>query len=633
MTLVPRRDDAPRAAPAAPAGPSVPWRVVAAARRYPFVLATILVGAVGLVFLVLGWPWAEWVPATAAVTMAIRSSLRMIRDLRSGSVGVDVLAITAIIVAVTVGEVWAALVIVLMLTGGEALEDYAASRAKRDLSALVADAPRTAHRIDRDGTLTDVPVEAIRPGDELLVRSHEIVPVDGVLVGGTGVFDESTLTGESVPVERVAGDEVLSGGINGPAPVRIRAIRTAEASQYHQIVALVEAASASRSPLVRLADRFAIPYTLLSLGLAVTAGLLAGDPVRVAEVLVVATPCPLIIAAPVAFLAGMSRASRSGVIIKDSSSLERLHRTRTVAFDKTGTLTHGSMALVAVRPEEGDGSELLRLAASAEQASTHVLAGAMIAAADAHRLPLSSPEEAEETTGNGVTATIAGTVVAVGKRSFVAAHIGADVAPTPLDAGEMAVYAAIGRRFAGALVFRDDVRAEAGATIDDVRAHGVRHVMMLTGDDRVTADHVAAAVGIDDVRAGCLPSDKVAAIAAVRERPVVMVGDGVNDAPVLAAADVGIAMGARGSTAASDSADIVLLRDDLSCVSRALLIGRETVTVALQSIGIGIALSIALMIVAAVGLLPALVGAWLQEAVDVVSILWALRAVAGARST
>ncbi|WP_098454277.1 heavy metal translocating P-type ATPase [Sanguibacter antarcticus] len=603
------------------------------ARRYPMVLTTVLVAALAGVLTASAWSWsAPWLLGGFAAVAAARSAWSMVRDLLRGNVGVDVLAVTAIVAAVAVGEVWAAVIVVLMLTGGEALEDYAAHRAEHDLTALLSNAPRVGHRLLPDGTTEDVPVDEIRPLDRVLVRAGEVVPVDGTLLTAVAELDESSLTGESLPAERVAGDEVLSGGVNGASAVTLEVTRAARDSQYQQIIALVEGAAASRSPMVRLADRFAVPFTAVAFLVAGAAWWVSGDAVRFAEVLVVATPCPLIIAAPVAFMAGMSRSAHAGAIIKSSETLEKLHGARAVAFDKTGTLTSGRPELTEVRSAGRLSSdEVLRLAASAEQFSSHVLAQAVLGGATARGLTVAGSGSAEESTANGVTAQVEGRTVVVGKRAFVAAAAGQDVPPTALEPGELAVYVAAGGTYAGALVLRDEVRADARTTVDDLRSHGIRHIVMLTGDARPTAEHVAAELGIDDVRADCLPAQKVEAVVGLVERPVVMVGDGVNDAPVLAAADVGIAMGARGSTAASESADVVILRDDVSLVATTLTIGRETVNVALQSIWVGIGLSVALMLVAASGVLPAVVGAWCQEGVDVLSILWALRAT-GSRS-
>jgi len=596
-------------------------------------VATLLVAAVAGVLTATPWSGVSpWLLAGFAVLMAARSAWAMVRELRRGTFGVDILAVTAIVASVVVGEYWAAIVIVLMLTGGEALEDYAANRAKRDLTALLSRAPQLGHRLLADGSTEDVSIEAVVPGDQVVVRANEVVPVDGTLLSEVGVFDESSLTGESLPVERSAGEEVLSGGVNGQAAVVLLVTRAAKDSQYQQIVSLVESAAASTSPMVRLADRIALPFTAVAFVIAGVAWLASGDPVRFAEVLVVATPCPLIIAAPVAFMAGMSRSAREGAIVKSSASLEKFHRAKAFAFDKTGTLTQGEPSLVEVlAPGAIEPDELLRLAASAEQFSAHVLAAAVIKAATGRGLVLAGSMDAEESTANGVTANIDGHTVVVGKRSFISATVGQEIDRALLDSGELAVYVAVDGASAGSLVFRDEVRSNARATVDSLRAQGIRRIVMLTGDDQPTAEHVAASLGIDDVRANCLPIDKVNAVTAITERPVVMVGDGVNDAPVLAAADVGIAMGARGSTAASESADVVILRDDISRVARALTVGRETVNVALQSIWVGIGLSVTLMIIAAFGVLPALIGAWLQEGVDVVSILWALRAATGSK--
>ncbi len=603
-------------------------------RRYPIVVATLATAGVAGILSATGRAsTVQWLLAGFALAIAVRSAVRMVRELTKGHFGVDVLAVTAIGASVAVGEYWAALVIVLMLSGGEALEDYAANRARHDLTALLARAPQVGHRLRPDGSTEDVPIESIAPGELVLVRAGEVVPVDGTLITAAAEFDESSLTGESLPVECVAGEEVLSGGVNGSVAATIEVTRAAKDSQYQQIITLVESAAASRSPMVRLADRFAVPFTAVAFAIAGGAWWVSGEAVRFAEVLVVATPCPLIIAAPVAFMAGMSRSAREGAIIKSSATLEQLHKARAVAFDKTGTLTRGKPELTEVRAGGHlSPDELLRLAASAEQYSSHVLAKAVLDGAADHDLNLSGAETAQESLANGVTATIDGHVVVVGKRSFVAEAVGRDLSRTHLAAGELAVYVAVDGTFAGSLILRDVVRANARGTIVALRAQGIRRIVMLTGDGQQAAEHVAEALDIDEVMANCLPADKVRAVSQIATRPVLMVGDGVNDAPVLAAADVGIAMGARGSTAASESADVVILRDDISLVARAQMVGRETVTVALQSIWIGISLSVALMVVAAFGVLPAVVGAWLQEGVDVVSILWALRATGSTRS-
>lgn len=607
-------------------------RVLASVLRYWQVTLTLGIGAVGGALALAGFGGVvPWLFSGYALAIAAWQAVGMVRRLVRREFGLDVLAITAIVAAVAVGEYLAALVVVLMLAGGEALEDAANRRAQRELDALLARSPQHAHLIEPGG-IREIGADEVRIGDLLLLRPAEIVPVDGTLVSAGGAFDESSLTGESMPVEKVAGDAVLSGSVNGSAALELRATATAAESQFQQIVALVEGASRSKARVVRLADRYAVPFTVLSLSLAAIAWAVSGEPVRFAEVLVLATPCPLLIAAPVAFIGGMSRAARRGIIVKGGGVLEQLARARTAVFDKTGTLTHGSPELVAIRPESGLGDdELLGFVASAEQYSSHVLAAAFIAAAVERGLPLHDGEDAVEHATNGVVARVDGRRVVVGKFAFVASEA-RGAARTPIGPGEIAVYAAVDGAFAGALLARDAVRVEAAETLRRLRGLGIRDTRMLTGDARESADHIAAEVGIETVRAECLPGDKVAEVAAIAARPVIMVGDGVNDAPVLAAADIGIAMGAKGSTAASESADAVILVDDLSRVADAVEIGRDTVRIALQSIWLGIAVSIALMVVAMFGVIPATLGAFLQEGIDLATILAALRALRDPRS-
>ncbi len=606
-------------------------RISRLAVRYRLVTLTIAIGAIGIILAVSGAGAAvQWVFSIYALAIAAWQAVGMVRDILRGHWGLDILAVTAIVATVLVGEYIAALLVVLMLTGGEALEDYASRRAKRELDALLTRAPQLAHRMQGD-RIVDVRADEVRPGDVLLVRPSEIVPVDATLSSLEGAMDESSITGESVPAEKQAGDQVLSGSVNGQLAVEIIASATAADSQYQQIVALVAEAADSKAPVVRLADRYAVPFTVFSLALAGVAWWLSGDPARFAEVLVLATPCPLLIAAPVAFIGGMSRAARNGVIVKGGGVLEQLASAKTAVFDKTGTLTYGTPTLVAIRPENGFGAdELLGVVASAEQYSSHVLATSMIEAARNRGIRLTEADRASEQATNGVQATIEGRDVVVGKFAFVAEHA-PDAARTTIAPGELAVYVGIDGSFAGALLASDRVRDNAKATLDRLGELGVRETMMLTGDAQATADHIAAEIGITSVRAECLPGDKVHEVAAVAKRPVIMVGDGVNDAPVLAAADVGIAMGAKGATAASESADAVILVDDISRTAKAVEIGRDTVRIALQSIWLGIIVSVGLMIIAAFGMIPATAGAVLQEVVDLATILAALRAIGGRR--
>jgi heavy metal translocating P-type ATPase len=601
--------------------------ILALSRRHWLVTLTIAVGVTGVVLAFVGAAWfVQLLFSAYSLAVAAWQGVGMLRAMLQRRFGLDILAVTAIVSTVVVGEYVAALLVVLMLTGGEALELYANGRAKRELDALLTRAPQLAHR-SVDGGYSNLPVDQVRVGDVLLVRPSEVVPVDGVLLSTETMLDQSSITGESIPVEKRTGDAVLSGAVNGQQAVEIRATATASASQYQQIVALVAEAAESKAPVVRLADRYAVPFTIFSLALGALAWWLSGDPIRFAEVLVLATPCPLLIAAPVAFIGGMSRAARNGVIVKSGGVLEQLASAQTVVFDKTGTLTYGTPVLTQVRAEQPfTTDEVLTAVASAEQYSSHVLAASMIAAATHRGLPLHDADTAHEAATNGVVARIQGREVVVGKYAFVAQHA-PDARRTPIATGELAIYVAIDGAYAGALLARDRLRGNARSTLHRLAELGIRQSMMLTGDSAETARHVASELGITRVRAECLPADKVAEVAGIAERPVIMVGDGVNDAPVLAAADVGIAMGAKGATAASESADAVILVDDISRVALAVLVGRDTVRIALQSIWLGIVISLVLMMVAAFGVIPATAGAIIQELVDLATILAALRAV------
>lgn len=606
-------------------------RILRLSVQYRVVTLTIAIGVIGILLAISGAGGAvQWVFSIYALAIAAWQAVGMVRDIIRGHWGLDILAITAILATVLVGEYIAALLVVLMLTGGEALEDYAGRRAKRELDALLTRAPQLAHRMQGD-RIVDIRADEVRPGDVLLVRPSEIVPVDATLSSGEASVDESSITGESVPAEKLAGDPVLSGSVNGRLAVQIVASATAADSQYQQIVALVAEAAESKAPVVRLADRYAVPFTLFSLVLAGVAWWLSGDPVRFAEVLVLATPCPLLIAAPVAFIGGMSRAARNGIIVKGGGVLEQLARAKTAVFDKTGTLTYGTPRLVAILPEHGfEADELLGVVASAEQYSSHVLAASIVDAARSRAIRLTEANRASEQATNGVRASIDGHDVVVGKFAFVAEHA-PDAVRTTIAPGELAVYVGIDGKFAGSLRAIDRARENARATLDRLGELGVRDTIMLTGDAQATADHIAAEIGITRVRAECLPADKVHEVAAIARRPVIMVGDGVNDAPVLAAADVGIAMGAKGTTAASESAAAVILVDDISRTAKAVEVGRDTVRIALQSIWLGIIVSVTLMLIAAFGIIPATAGAVLQEAVDLATILAALRATGGRR--
>ena len=602
-------------------------------RRYPIVAATLIVGVIGMFFWILSAPEVtRWLYSIFALAVAGIEAVQMAKQLRHGIVGIDILAIVAIVSTVMVGEFFASIIIVFMVSGGKALEDFAQGRARRELDALLEREPQVAHRTSPGSDhIGDITAAEVQVADTILVRSGEVVPVDGLLLSASASFDESSLTGESMPVTRVAGDTVLSGSVNGVTATTITATALARDSQFQAIVALVESASSNRAPVVRLADRYAIPFTAVSIAIAAVAWIISGDPVRFAEVLVLATPCPLVLAAPVAFIGGMSRAAHHGIIVKGGGVLETLARARTAVFDKTGTLTFGAPTITRILTREPwNEAELLARVASAERFSSHVLAASIVRVADDRGLVLQATEQVTEVAAQGVSAIIAGRSIAIGTLAFVTATAD-DTEAVPLAAGELAIYVAIAGRFAGTIVASDPVRGNARETIAQLGALGVRETVMLTGDAPATAEHVATAVGISRFTADCLPVDKVVAVRAITARPVLMVGDGVNDAPVLAAADVGIAMGARGATAASESATAVILIDDISLVALAVRIGQDTVRIALQSIWLGIALSVGLMFIAAFGVIPATLGAGIQEVVDLATILNALRAI-GART-
>ncbi|MCS6157023.1 heavy metal translocating P-type ATPase [Lactiplantibacillus plantarum] len=586
----------------------------------------ILTVSVGIIAVILQFGLHYQLAAQIIITlmgslMALSMLVEMIKTLRSGKYGVDLLAITAIVATLAVGEYWASLVVLIMLTGGDSLEDYAAKRANTELKALLDNSPRIAHR-SVAGQLTDIAVEDVQIGDQLVVKPGELVPVDGHLIQGTALFDESSLTGESKPVDKHVGDDIMSGAVNGDSAVTMVVDKLAIDSQYQQLVKLVKESESRPAKFVRLADRYAVPFTLVAYVIAGVAWAFSGDPHRFAEVLVVASPCPLILAAPVALVSGMSRTSRNGIVVKTGDMLEKLSTAKSAAFDKTGTITSGQLTVNQIVPQPGFTAEqILHLAASAEQNSSHILARSLVKYASA--TSLSPATQLAEVTGNGVTATIEQQQVKVGKLKFVAPTT------TTKPPATTAIYVGIDDQYAGYITFIDNVRPEAAATLQALHAEGVQNVMMLTGDQQAIADHIAADVGIDTVAADLLPADKIAHLKAVPagERPVIMVGDGVNDAPSLAVADVGIAMGAHGSTAASESADVVILKDDLSRVVTAVRIAKDTMQVAKQAVWIGIAICTILMLIASTGIIPALFGAMLQEVVDTVSILWALRAL------
>ncbi|MHB1613229.1 MAG: heavy metal translocating P-type ATPase [Actinomycetes bacterium] len=574
---------------------------------------------------------ARWAWSTVTV-VAIGPALGWIwAALREHRLGADVVAVLALVGTLAVGEPLAGAVIAVMLASGRLLEAYAEARAGRELSALLDRVPATATR--REGTLlVEVPVDQLHPGDLLLVRPGEVIPVDGRVSDQDAVVDESALTGEALPVERAVDDPVRAGTVNAGDAFSIRAASTAADSSYAQVVALVRQARAGVAPTTRLADRYAGVLLVTALGLAGLAWAVSGELVRAVAVLVVATPCPLILAVPVAIVSGMSRTSRIGVLVKDGTALERLAAPGTLLFDKTGTLTTGHPTLTRVDPAPGlDEAQVLRLAASLDQFSAHVLASAVVRGARERGLPLAEPVSVVETPGQGVRGTVDGHQVAVGRLHFVADQIPVWARRARRraeldDAGTVAV--AVDGGLAGLLVLTDPMRPDAIATVRRLRDAGFTRMVLVTGDRAEVADAVGTLLGLDEVLAERTPAEKVDAVRGEEGRgPTWMVGDGLNDAPALAAATIGVAMGASGSSASAQAADVVLTVDRIDRLADAVAVARRARRIAAESALLGVGLSAVGMVLAAFGLLPPVAGALAQEGIDVASILSALRAL------
>lgn len=567
-----------------------------------------------------------WGAAAGLVLAALLAEI--VSSLARGEVGLDMVAGLSISAALIFGETLAAGVVALMYAGGQVLEDFAANRARADMQALLARVPKTALRYD-DGRIAEVAIDAIRPGDRLLIRQGDIVPVDGRVASGRALLDLAALTGESVPVRSLEGQPVQSGARSLDAAFDMEALKPASESTYAGIVRLVEAAQAAKAPMVRLADRYALAFLAVTVALAGGTWFLTGDHIRMLAVLVSATPCPLILAVPVAIISGMGKAARRGVLMKGGPVLETMARATGLVIDKTGTLTRGRAELSAILPA-GDIAEddMLRLAASLEQASAHVTAASIVEAAHARGLRLSFPQGVQETAGEGLTGEVEGQPIVVGGHDFVARQIGAAVERPAYPPGTALAAMAVAGRFAGHLLLADAVRAETPAALASLRAAGIRRIVLASGDAQAVVDRVGAGLGLDSLRGGLKPAEKVDIVLAERKNGVtLMVGDGVNDAPALAAADVGISMGATGSAAASESADAILLVDDLTRLAEGLATARRTRAIAVQSVMAGLGLSFAAMLAAAFGYISVVQGALIQEAIDVAVILNALRAL------
>ena len=562
----------------------------------------------------------------------------IIRSLREHRLGGDFVALLALGGALCVHEELAGAVIAVMLASGRALETYATGKADRELRSLLARAPRSARR--RLGTTYEtVPIDSVKPGDVLNISRGDVLPVDGTVFSRRAVLDESALTGEAFPVERLESDSVRSGVVNAGEAFDLVATTTADDSTYAGIIRLVKEAATSKAPLVRLSDRYAFWFLVGAVSLAGIAWGVSGDLSRAVAVLVVATPCPLILAVPVALVSGLAALARIGVVVKGGAVLEQLTRCRTLLFDKTGTLTSGRPTLSdVIAGEDQEPSEILRLAASLDQLSSHPLASAIVKAARARWLTLAPPQGVEEQLGHGITGMIDGKLVAVGKAEFVGLHprdpLSREAQRRAELGGAITVFVGIDHAPVGVLIMKDPIRVDAARALRSIRRQGIERMVMVTGDRSEVANMIGAAIGIDEVLAERSPAEKVDAVRFERSRaPVMMVGDGINDAPALALADVGVAMGARGASASSEAADVVLTVDRLDRLGDASLIAHRTVRIAIQSIVAGIAMSVVAMAFAAIGVLPAVWGAILQEGIDVAVILNALRALSPAVST
>ncbi|WP_251911303.1 heavy metal translocating P-type ATPase [Lactobacillus gasseri] len=580
------------------------------------------------------WPISGILIDIFGIFMAITMLREMIHTLESGRWGVDILAIIAVVSTMIVGDYWAAWMILIMLTGGDSLEDYATSQADKELRSLLQNSPRIADKLV-NGKIEEVKVDDLKIGDTVLIKPGSQVPVDGEIIKGNSSFDQSSLTGESVPVDKKVGDDLMSGSINGDAAVEMKVTKAAKDSEYQSIVALVKSSEAKPAKFVKMADRYAVPFTIISLIIGIAAMITSavtnpalgwqGHFLRFAQVMVVASPCPLLIAAPVAMVSGMSSMSRSHIIVKSGTTLEKLSRTLTFAFDKTGTLTENQLVIdqvVLAKDSSISKEELQGLAASVEQQSSHVIATSLVKSTDKNLIkPVTNLKEA---TAKGVSGEVDGKLIKVGKLSYV------DPDQEKITVNSTAVFVSIDNKFAGYITFQDQIRKNTPETIARLRRQGIKQIMMLTGDRRSVADKVATEAGIreSEVHADLLPAQKIQAIRDVKPnlRPVAMVGDGVNDAPSLMAADVGIAMGAKGATAASESADAVIMVNDISKVNDAVAISKHTMKVAHVDIITAICIVILIELIAFTGIIPAFWGAILQEVVDLITILLALLA-------
>jgi heavy metal translocating P-type ATPase len=598
----------------------------------PLLLAIPATGlVVGVAVRLLGVPaWSGWIWGAATLPVLFALAAEIASALRRGELGLDIVAALSMTAALAVGETLAAAIVALMYAGGKYLESFADRRARREMTALLARVPRTAVR-HHNGTLEQVAIEAIVPSDRLVVRRGDVVPVDGTVAAGLAVLDQSALTGESLPVELTTSAAVMSGSTNAGDAFDMIASRGAAESTYAGIVRLVEAAQRAKAPMSRLADRYAMFFLAVTLVMAAGAWLWTGDAIRAVAVLVVATPCPLILAVPVAIVSGLSRAAKHGVLVKGGKALEILARIRSLVIDKTGTLTHGRARVVSVEAAPGFApDEVMRIAASLDQASKHIIAQTLVAEAHKRRLCLAVPTDVTEQPGEGIEGVVEGHRAIVGGLSFVVARLAdrGEALRRPRAPGAAVAAVAIDGKLAGQFVLSDELRTETAAVLRALRHLGLERIVVATGDRRDVAEAVTAGLPIDAVRSDLTPDQKVMVVLSERKHgAVMMAGDGVNDAPALAAADVGLAMGASGAAASAEAADVVLLVDQLDRVVTGIKIAQRSHFIAIESVVAGIGLSLAGMVAAAFGYIAPVEGALLQEAIDVAVILNALRAL------
>jgi heavy metal translocating P-type ATPase len=607
-------------------------------RKYPIPFIALTALTIGAILqLAFSEPSvARWVWYAALILGGAPIVWNTIRGMLRKQFAADVVAMLAIIAAVLMDQAFAGVVVVLMQSGGEAIEDYGLRRASSSLDALLAGAPKIARRL-RDNKIEEIGAAEVNEGDLLVVRPGDLIPVDGTVISGSPEIDESALTGEPLPRSKSVGDIVLSGSINTNVAFQMQADKESSESQYSKIVELVRKAQEEKPPIQRLADHYAVYFTPIALAVSAIGFLITLNPVTILAVLVVATPCPLILATPIAVISGINRAAKRGIIVKGGAAIEQIGKARAVAFDKTGTITHGAPfveKIISINSVPSD--EILYKAACIGQLSSHVVSRALLNRAVQKFSELEVPTNFRETPGGGVEGDLNGEHVAIGSKAFLERLIGREIVSKALgnlieetqSQGRLLTFVSINSKPVGVIVFSDQIRAGVPSMVQKLHDLGVQETVMLTGDNAENGNAIGRAAGIQNVEANLLPGEKVDVLQRLKEKygPLVMVGDGINDAPALATATVGIAMGARGAGISAEAADVVLLVDDVTAVSDAIQIGQKMLKVAKQGIFIGLGCSFVLMGIAAFGFIPPAIGAMLQEVIDAAVILNAVRA-------